>query len=225
MPLAPVQSPLLSSIGGLVHAFDPGTPPLEVATAKQVHKSQCIWAERLEKREREADAIATKNPGLAVGIYSADCTPLLMAALAGDRPIAVMAVHAGWRGTALGVAREALQSFLHASATRYVAAIGPCIGFESFEVGEEVIAAFPHCLERGLARFLRHEDGKKKYLFDLRSENARQLREEASQAGVPLELELLPHCTFLERDRFPSYRRDREKAGRILSYIALRDAR
>lgn len=225
MSLGPARSSLLESVPGLVHAFEPGTPTIEVATAKQVHKTAWIWVNRLEKREREADAIATSTPNLAVGVYSADCTPILLAALERDRPIAVMAIHAGWRGTAQGVAKEAFRGFLLPSATHYVAAIGPCIGYESFEVGEEVVAAFPDAIEKGFARFLRHEGERKKFLFDLKGENERQLREVAARAGKPLELEVLPHCTFQERDRFPSYRRDREKAGRILSYLAFSDAR
>ena len=135
-----------------------------------------------------------------------------------------MAIHAGWRGTAMGIVAKSFTDFQLRLAgqgpLRYVAAIGPCISFESFEVGAEVVDAFPGSEERGLARFLREEEGKKKFLFNLPGENERQLRDAAAQAAATLELEVLPYCTLKEKEILPSYRRDREKAGRILSYIS-----
>jgi YfiH family protein len=194
------------------------------ATVKQVHRDQLVWATGLEKKEREADAIATIEPGLAVGVYSADCTPVLVAALdVKNQPIGVMAIHAGWRGTALGIVGKAFGDFHGRLAgqgpLRYVAVIGPCISFESFEVGAEVVEAFPGSLELGLAKFLREEGGQQKFLFDLPGENARQLRDAAARESVELELELSARCTLLEKDAFPSYRRDNKNAGRLLSYI------
>lgn len=155
-----------------------------------------------------------------MGVYSADCAPILVVALSEDLPIAVMAIHAGWRGTAMQIAAKSLLAFQErlSPGLRYAAAIGPCIGFESFEVGQEVVDAFPGCLENGIAKFLRQEGEKKKFLFHLAGENQRQLISAAKKSSLPLELDLLPLCTF--QNPLPSYRRDREKAGRILSYIA-----
>lgn len=227
-----VQSRLLSSIEGLQHGFltnhSPGAREAHdaaspgIATVNQVHKDQLLWTDVVEKRARDADALATSRPNLPVGVYSADCTPILMAALdASDRPLAVMAVHAGWRGTAALIAEKAFAAFHgRAAAARYVAVIGPCISFASFEVGEEVVAAFAGSLERGLAKFLREEEGQKKFLFDLAGENRRQLEACAKQHRLSLEIEVLPRCTFREKDTFPSYRRDRGQAGRLLSYVS-----
>jgi copper oxidase (laccase) domain-containing protein len=135
-----------------------------------------------------------------------------------------MAVHAGWRGTAQTIAEKSFAAFAAATkekgATRFLAAIGPCIGFESFEVGEEVVRAFPGSEERGLARFLRMEGDRKKYLFNLPGENRRQLEQAASKTGSTLAVDWLDHCTFSQKERLPSFRRDREKAGRILSYLS-----
>jgi copper oxidase (laccase) domain-containing protein len=138
-------------------------------------------------------------------------------------PLAVMAVHAGWRGTAKQIGKKSFIAFAEAArakgATEFFAAVGPCISFESFEVGEEVVAAFPGSLERGQAKFLRMDGENKKFLFDLPGENSRQLKEAASEAGVKLELDTLNECTLQKKEMYPSYRRDREKAGRILSYL------
>lgn len=231
-----IQSPLLAAIPGLSHGFLSGHTPegkaeiqrleVSIATAQQVHGAELLWVAAPEKRARPADAVATLTPGLGAGVYSADCTPILVAALdANDRPVAVMAVHGGWRGTALQIGAKALRAFaadVGPRADRFVASIGPCISFESFEVGEEVVAAFPGSLERGLARPLRtDESGAQKFLFNLAGENLRQIQAAAEESGIALNTELLPICTLKESARLPSYRRDREKAGRLLSYVSI----
>lgn len=227
------QSPLLSSLPKVRHGFLSDHTPggrdsldellPKISTVKQVHGDLLLWTDKLEKRARDADGLATCTQGLYVGVYSADCTPILAVAAGANGPLAVMAVHAGWRGTAKEIGKKSFIAFAREArargATEFFAVIGPCISFDAFEVGEEVVAAFPGSLERGQAKFLRTEDGKKKYLFDLPGENTRQLKEAASEAGVELTLETLDECTLKKKDIFPSYRRDKEKAGRILSYL------
>lgn len=230
-----IQSPLLASNSFLSHGFLSNHTPAardeldraepSIATVKQVHKNDVVWASTPEKRMRDADGIGTFTPGLAVGVYSADCSPVLLAALdSKGRPMAVMAVHAGWRGTALKISEKALAEFSAVAAPKgaasYLAAIGPCISMESFEVGEEVVQAFPGSLKNGRAKFLREESGHKKYLFDLPGENVRQLKEYAARSGIALKINDLALCTLKLHKQFPSYRRDREKAGRILSYLS-----
>ncbi len=140
------------------------------------------------------------------------------------QPIAVMAVHAGWRGTALGIAGKSLRAFIadcgKRGAVSYACAIGPCIGPGSFEVGEDVVSAFPHAEAAGLARFLRLEEGRKKYLFDLPGENLRQLELVRAELGARVTAHSLGHCTLARKEDYPSFRRDREKAGRILSFLS-----
>jgi YfiH family protein len=224
MPLT--HSPLLDSVTGLVSGFtnnelsreEINALDAETATAKQVHKADLAWVTRREKKERDADAVATFTPGLAVGVYSADCTPVLAAAVT-DRAFAVLAIHGGWRGTAQGITGAAFRGFARAALkdqakARFVACIGPCISYESFEVGEEVAREFPATA----ARFLRMEGEKKKFLVDLPGENLRQLRVAAEGLKVKLETEDLGLCT-LKLASFPSYRRDGANAGRILSFL------
>jgi len=229
-----ISSALLKSMPGISHGFltnhEPGASAAfdqaepGISTASQVHGNQLLWVNRMEKREREADALATFTPGLKVGVYSADCTPILLAAIdSSGTPLAVMAIHAGWRGTAKKIAEISFEQFHRKAADlgskSYVAAIGPCISYEKFEVGEEVIAAFPSALENETARFFRNEEGRRKFLFDLPGENRRQLIEFAARHSLDLKLEQMPLCTFSEKSLLPSYRRDGLKAGRILSYL------
>lgn len=223
-----IRSPLLD-LPGLEHGFTHlGTPAkltaeltAATATCKQVHKAELYWTDRLEKAVVEADAVATTNAGLRVGVYSADCTPILIAALNPQRQAqGVLAIHAGWRGTAQEIAHKSLFSFQALfPGCHFVAAIGPCISFQRFEVGEEVVAAFPGAETRGQAKFLRLEEGKKKFLFDLPGENKRQLELAAQSCGVALQIDLMQHCTLGEPAQFPSFRRDKTNAGRILSFI------
>ncbi len=193
----------------------------QICTVKQVHGKHIVWLNHLEKRMQEADGIATLQANLPVGVHSADCAPLLIVGFRRELPMAAMAIHAGWRGTAQQIGFLGLQEF-HAKvqADHYQAVIGPCIQFPQFEVGEEVIQAFPRSIERGLAKFHRMDGDNKKFLFDLPGENGRQLLEAAAAKNAKIELEIMPYCTFLEKDSLPSFRRDREKAGRILSWIA-----
>jgi polyphenol oxidase len=238
-----IRSSLLESLPGLRYGFttlalsEAEREEIEnrTATARQVHKAELATLERFEKRAREADALATFSPKLPIGVFSADCTPILIAAFhdASRRIVGVSAVHAGWRGTALGIAASSLRVFALEARKRcpgvhFVAAIGPCISRAEFEVGPEVVAAFPGAEERGLATFLRWEKGtegeRRKYLFDLPGENARQLQETARQEGLRLELDPLGLCTVKEALLFPSYRRQKGNAGRILSYIEFGEA-
>lgn len=229
------RSALLDSVPGLTHGFTNKHVTREellaldasAAIARQVHGDALIWADRPENRSREADGVATFTPGLTVGASSADCTPVLTVALDGKGgPVAVMAVHAGWRGTAKGIAGKTLREFIGAvgercPGARFLCAIGPCIGPRSFEVGQEVVDAFPGAEERGLARFLRLEDGRRKYLFDLPGENRRQLEEAQKDLRADVRIDVVGHCTVERVADYPSYRRDREKAGRILSFLRM----
>lgn len=224
------QSKLLSTVPGLTHGFtnkhvtrdEAASLDAETATAKQVHKAELVWVTRREKKERDADAVATFMPGLAVGVYSADCTPVLVAALddTSGRPFGALAVHGGWRGTAQCIAGKAFREFARAALqekarAHFVAAVGPCISFDSFEVGEEVAREF----RPEMTRFLRQEGDQKKFLVDLPGENHRQLLEAAQELGLKLEVDVLPLCTLKLAEDFPSYRREGANAGRILSFL------
>jgi len=194
----------------------------EINTVKQMHGKEFVWSTEKEKQIRQADGIATTKANHPVGVYSADCAPVLLVAIKNNKAIAVAAIHAGWRGTAQKICMDSLQIFAEKCCAlggeQIIAAIGPCISKEKFEVGEEMLAEFPEAEKAGFFTFLREENGKKKYLLDLIAENRRQMLEAATRINIELKIDDVALCTFSNL-AWPSYRRDREKAGRILSHI------
>ncbi|OFW06949.1 MAG: hypothetical protein A3I61_02880 [Acidobacteria bacterium RIFCSPLOWO2_02_FULL_68_18] len=175
----------------------------------------------------KADALVSIDPSVAVAVLAADCVPLL---LADRRSGAVAAVHAGWRGTAAGVAIsavEALERRLGVKPRDVTAAIGPSIGACCYEVGHDVRHAFEaarhaaHLLDRW---FVSREPGtgireSKRLHLDLVAAN----RDQLVFAGVPeAQIHACGLCTAMHLDVLTSYRAEREKAGRIAGAIRCR---
>ncbi len=146
-----------------------------------------------------ADAMVTDRPGIGLGIVTADCAPVLFADLAAG---VVGAAHAGWRGAVGGVLEATLAAMEALGATRagIAAAVGPCIGADSYEVGPEVheavVAATP-----ALARFL-NPGRSGRWQFDLGFYCAARL----AAAGVR-RVAVLPADTAALETRFFSHRR------------------
>ncbi len=194
----------------LVHGFgtrDSDIPALfsgALATVKQVHSAVCLPAAGRSGVLGEADALIENRPGSVVAVKTADCIPIL---LADERLRAVAAVHAGWRGTAAHIAPGAVaslhQHFGTAPADLH-AAIGPGIGPCCYEVGPDVSAQF------GLAG---------RVPLDLAAENRRQLVNSGIPAG---RIYVSGLCTMCGRE-FHSFRRDKEAAGRMYSFIGISD--
>jgi len=114
----------------------------QLITAYQVHSARAITVEAPFGGEPpEADALVTATPGLMLGALAADCAPIL---IADGRARIVAAVHAGWKGALAGVAASAVEAMvaLGAARERLVAAVGPCIGQASYEVGLEFEGRF-----------------------------------------------------------------------------------
>ncbi len=194
-------------------------------TCYQIHSTEVVTVEDPWPREAlpKADAMVTDRPGIALGILTADCAPVLFADTAAR---VVGAAHAGWRGALNGVisATVAAMARLGADPKRIVAGIGPCIAQRSYQVGAEFPAPF-------LAADPAHANlfapcpaaaasGETRYLFDLRGFVAREL----ARAGIAQVYDL-PHDTCREEERFFSYRRaclrGETDYGRGLSAIAL----
>jgi YfiH family protein len=118
-----------------------GTEPSMLITAHQVHSARAVIADAPWDKNPEADAIVTNTPGLAIGVLTADCTPILFA----DPDARVVgAAHAGWRGAKTGIiaATIAAMESLGAKRARIRAAIGPTISQDAYEVGPEFEEAF-----------------------------------------------------------------------------------
>lgn len=168
-------------------------------------------------RSREADALLALEPGQAVGIRVADCVPVLMADPGSG---AVLAIHAGWRGVVAGVVPEAVARMLRETGAQpgaLLAAIGPHIGPEAFEIGDEVaqalVAAIPEdprvviACEPPAARRPRADLG-------------RAVRAQLVRMGLWTErVESVGGCTYTNAKQFFSYRRDGAASGRHLAVI------
>lgn len=183
-----------------------GVTPSALVTARQVHGSGCLVVEHpwAPTEAPEADALVCERPGLAVGVLSADCAPVLLADPVAGR---VAAVHAGWRGLLAGVLEAAIELFRsRGSAPGDVfAAIGPCIGPGSYEVGPDFERAFVAADPRA-ARFFARTEGRDRPYFDL----AACARHRLLAAGLGADrIEVLGRDTFVEEDLFFSHRRNR----------------
>jgi YfiH family protein len=180
---------------------------------RQVHGTRVAQAPWLEPPE--ADAAVTTADGCLLCIETADCLPLLLV----DPVSRVVAVaHAGWRGTAAGIARLTLEAMVEAGAdaARIIAALGPCIGVCCYEVGRDVIASF----DGGAQPVFREGRGGRAHL-DLRASNQRQLE----HGGLrPERITHLGDCTFCHAERYPSYRRDGVGCGRMISFVGWRSS-
>jgi len=188
-----------------------GYPELPIVRATQVHGSRVIVVSEAPARREvvdtgECDALVTGLPGVALAVQTADCVPVLLAA-----EDAVGAVHAGWRGASTDVAGRAVEAFLALVSNRAGAHawIGPSIGPCCYEVGAEVAERLP-------GRFARPSTGDR-FLLDLPG----VVRWQLEQAGIrPENVTADPSCTRCGGDRYASYRRDRDKAGRLIALVA-----
>lgn len=193
--------------------------PGALVTAYQAHSSVVVHAQGpFESPPPRADAIITATPGLLAGALAADCAPVLIADAGAG---VVAAVHAGWRGALGGVVEAAVGAMARvgASPRRMAAAVGPCIGPASYEVGLEFMEAFTRA-DLANARFFAPAETPEKRLFDLPGFVLGRL----AAAGVG-EAEWIGRDTLAEEDLFFSNRRAvrRREAdyGRLLSAIAL----
>ena len=175
---------------------------------RQVHGAR-VQAAPWEGRP-EADAATADRAGLLIGIETADCLPVL---LVDPRRGAVAAAHAGWRGTAAGVAHAAAHALIDAGSRRrdLIAALGPAIGPCCYEVGEELREVFGS----PAAAFFSPGTRGRPHL-DLRGLNRAQLLAVGLDPSRVLSLD---HCTRCRADLYPSFRRDGPGSGRMLSFV------
>jgi hypothetical protein len=185
-------------------------------TATQVHGARVVLVTEGVLRERvaatDADALVTVVPNTAVGVYTADCVPILF----DDGDGRVAAAHAGWRGTVAGVAPATVEALVAAGARRerIRAALGPSICARCFEVGEEVASEFDRVAPGSVVR----TTGRKPHV-DLWAANKALL----VAAGLEeAQIDAAPPCTACERERFFSFRRDGGQIGQHVSFAVAR---
>ncbi len=173
---------------------------------QQTHSTQVIdsqdWHEGVE-----ADAIYCNQNNHVCAIMTADCLPLLLSNESGTE---IAAIHAGWRGLSDGIIEKTLQRFNDAAENIHVW-LGPAIGPEKFEVGQDVYDAFVSQVANAEVAFQQTDDTH--FLADIYQLARLRLR----QYGV-MHLSGGNDCTLTDASRFFSYRRDGE-TGRMVSLI------
>ena len=198
-----------------------GGATAELLTLYQVHGRETVTvANPWPFSERpKADAMVTNVSGLALGILTADCAPVL---LADAKARVIGAAHAGWKGALAGVTDSVIEAMesLGAARARIAAAIGPCITQPNYEVGPELAAAFVGA-DPANAQFFRPSDRSDHFRFDLAGYVARRLR----AAGIA-NVETIAACTYAREQDFYSFRRathhGEKDYGRQLSAILLK---
>ncbi len=185
-------------------------------TVSQCHSTDVVVAEDVWRDERpKADAIVTRVPGLAIGILTADCGPVLFAD--GEAGI-VGAAHAGWKGAIGGVVENTIAAMveLGAQRDRIVATLGPCISQANYEVGPEYFATFVSAGNTN-ERYFTPSNRVDHHMFDLSGYVVDRL----NNSGITGDM--LGRCTYADEERFYSYRRSVHKKepdyGRQISAI------
>lgn len=197
--------------------LEKGLPGISaISIAQQVHGKALCWVEEKcgpgVRMQGDFDALATEQPGQAVGVFTADCVPVL---LVDGQARRVAAVHAGREGVRLGIVRHVLKAMAHrgSRASDIWAWIGPAICVDHYEVSQEMAdtfrAAFPGWEEEAA-------QGRHLNLTGI-------LALELAAFGLPeSQVEQSGRCTF-EEERFFSYRREGQDAGRMCSFVGIKE--
>ena len=202
-----------------------GIVPEDFVLTKQIHSDIVRRVGRedrgkhmVEGASPECDALITDEPGVALVVFTADCTPILL-----HDPVtgAVGAVHAGWKGTALGIAAKTVEAMARefgCDPANIRAAIGPNISQCCFETDRDVPDAMAAALAEEVKPFIRSQNDK--YYVNLKEINALWLR----RAGVR-EIEISDACTACRPDVFWSHRVTRGERGSQGAIIVCKEGR
>ena len=169
-----------------------------------------------EAELEDTDALVTNQQGICLCVQTADCVPIL---LFDPKQNVVASIHAGWRGTVKSIAREAvlkMQTTFHSSTKDILAVIGPSIGPEVYEVGDEVVKAVHKNIPN--AEKTLHKNSSGKFHFNLWEANRQILLD---YGLVSENIEILGECTFQQTEKYYSARRDGIETGRLVSGIML----
>jgi polyphenol oxidase len=200
-------------------AADLGVAPEGLLRVKQVHGAHVLVVEDGPREPAgmvQADAVVSARLGTACAVQVADCVPILMAGPSGP----VAAVHAGWRGTAAGVAADAVRALVHLGVdpSTLVAGLGPSIRSCCYQVDARVRDVFARSESWDLAESAFEADGEGHWRLDGPGINRRLLE----RAGVPADqIHDSGLCTACDLSRFYSYRAEGAGTGRLIAGIAV----
>jgi YfiH family protein len=177
---------------------------------EQIHGTEVVTVTRVDEQAMVADASITRHKNIALAIMTADCLPILLSHKTGCE---IAAIHGGWRPLVGNIVAKTIAK-MHSNPSDIVAWLGPCIGKDAFEVGEEVKQAFTQLDEGFNNAFVLQDSGK--YLADLHQIARLQL----TSLGVT-NIASLAKCTYQETDTYYSYRKQ-QITGRMASVICRR---
>lgn len=209
------EDPALIAQNRALIAGHVGVAPEQLYSVTQTHSADVLTINEPEDyvADTKADAMVSNCKGIALGVLTADCAPVLFQ----DAKAGVIgAAHAGWRGAFGGVLETTLEAMRGLGARDISAVVGPCISQKNYEVGSEFFEAF-FDEDPSHSRFFTHTS-QEKYLFDLPSFALHRLR------GAGVEAEWTGHCTYAMPEDFYSYRYTQHNGlpsyGRMLSVIS-----
>ncbi len=219
-------------------ALDAGD--LTMVSLHQIHSDVIRSLDQAPAKQCKGDAIATKTPGLLLGVRTADCAPVLVV---DPKKKVVAAIHAGWRGTLQRIVAKTigqLQMEFGCNPKDLIAAIGPTIGGCCYEVGTEVASAFAAKFPNASEFFdeLRtgdepnplqwlnmmppgHQPPPKNVILNLPKANKLQL---LSAGLLEKNIYVTNLCTSCDVAKLFSYRKERNRSGRLLSVVGIRPA-
>lgn len=190
-----------------------GVAPEALLTQHQVHSAKVVTVRGPDQAQEQADAMVTDQPGLALGVLTADCAPVLL-----DGGTVVGAAHAGWQGALDGVIGTTVDAMRALGAGPIRAVVGPCISQAAYEVGTEFFERFFE-EDRDFARYFSGAAREGHMMFNLPGFVLGRLRAEGVEA------DWVGACTYGAPEKFFSYRRaTHEQApdyGRQISVIRL----
>ena len=189
----------------------------KLALMYQTHSNKVIVINNKNKNsfKFKSDAIITKIKGLALGVVTADCVPII---LFDEKNEIIGCIHAGWKGASSGIIENTIQKFKKlGSKNKIHAAIGPCIGSKSYEVDINFYKKFISKSRKNIIYFKSKKENKKFF----------NLRKYVNDKFIKLNV-IVDHIhkdTFREKSKFFSYRRSQKLAqkdyGRCISVIAM----
>ena len=183
----------------------------------QTHSNNVIIVNKKNKNSKRfnSDALITKMKGVALGVVTADCVPIILYDIKNQ---IIGCIHAGWKGASSGIIENTIKKFKKLNTNNKIfASVGPCIGKKSYEVDIDFYKKFISKSKKNIVYFAKKN--KKKKLFDLRKYvNDKLIR-------VNVKVNHVKHDTFKEKNRFFSYRRSQKlhekDYGRCISVISL----
>ena len=183
----------------------------------QTHSNKVIIINKKNKDSKKfnSDALVTKMEGIALGVVTADCVPIILYDVKND---IIGCIHAGWKGASSGIIENTIKKFKKLnSKNKIFACIGPCIGKKSYEVDINFYKKFILKSKKNTKYFFKKNNNKK--LFDLR----KYVNDKLTKFNV--NVDHINHDTFREKSRFFSYRRSQKLGdndyGRCISMISL----